>query len=70
MGDTGSLPSGAALGTIAVMIKQEFLLVIVGGIFVMETLSVIIQVLIVQVQGETGVQDGADPPPLRVERLE
>ena len=45
MGDTGSLSLGAALGTIAVMIKQEFLLVIVGGIFVMETLSVIIQVL-------------------------
>ena len=45
MGDTGSLSLGAALGTIAVVIKQEFLLVIVGGIFVMETLSVIIQVL-------------------------
>jgi phospho-N-acetylmuramoyl-pentapeptide-transferase len=45
MGDTGSLSLGAALGTIAVMIKQEFLLVIVGGIFVMETMSVIIQVL-------------------------
>ncbi len=45
MGDTGSLSLGAALGAIALMIKQEFLLVIVGGIFVMETLSVIIQVL-------------------------
>jgi phospho-N-acetylmuramoyl-pentapeptide-transferase len=45
MGDTGSLSLGAALGTIAVIIKQEILLVIVGGIFVVETLSVIIQVL-------------------------
>jgi phospho-N-acetylmuramoyl-pentapeptide-transferase len=45
MGDTGSLALGAGLGAIAVVIKQEFLLVIVGGIFVMETLSVIIQVL-------------------------
>jgi phospho-N-acetylmuramoyl-pentapeptide-transferase len=45
MGDTGSLSLGASLATIAVIIKQEILLVIVGGIFVIETLSVIIQVL-------------------------
>lgn len=45
MGDVGSLALGAALGTIAVVTKQEFLLVIVGGIFVAETLSVIIQVV-------------------------
>jgi len=45
MGDVGSLALGAALGTIAVVTKQEFLLVIVGGIFVAETLSVIIQVI-------------------------
>ncbi|OGP61787.1 MAG: phospho-N-acetylmuramoyl-pentapeptide-transferase [Deltaproteobacteria bacterium RBG_13_47_9] len=44
MGDVGSLALGAALGTIALITKQEFLLVIVGGIFVIETLSVIIQV--------------------------
>jgi len=44
MGDVGSLALGAALGTIAMITKQEFLLVIVGGIFVMEALSVIIQV--------------------------
>ena len=44
MGDTGSLPLGAALGTLAVMTKQEILLAIVGGIFVMETFSVIFQV--------------------------
>jgi len=45
MGDTGSLSIGAALGTVAVLIKKEFLLPIVGGIFVAEALSVIIQVL-------------------------
>ena len=44
MGDTGSLALGATLGTVAVLIKQEFLLLIVGAIFVAEVLSVIIQV--------------------------
>jgi phospho-N-acetylmuramoyl-pentapeptide-transferase len=51
-GDTGSLSLGAGLGAIAVMIKQEFLLVIVGGIFVMESLSVIIQVLSFKCRGK------------------
>jgi len=44
MGDVGSLALGGALGAIAIIIKQEFLLAIVGGIFVMEALSVIMQV--------------------------
>ena len=44
MGDVGSLGLGGALGVTALLIKQEFLLVIVGGIFVLEALSVIIQV--------------------------
>jgi phospho-N-acetylmuramoyl-pentapeptide-transferase len=44
MGDTGSLALGGALGTVAIMIKQELLLVIAGGIFVMEAVSVILQV--------------------------
>lgn len=44
MGDTGSLALGGALGTIAVLLKQELVLLIVGGVFVMEALSVIIQV--------------------------
>ena len=52
MGDTGSLSLGAGLGVIAVMIKQEFLLVIVGGIFVIEALSVIIQVLSFKCRGK------------------
>jgi len=44
MGDVGSLPLGAALGTVAVITKQEILLVLVGGLFVVEALSVIFQV--------------------------
>ncbi len=44
MGDTGSLALGGALATIAVLIKQELLLFIIGGVFVMEAFSVIIQV--------------------------
>ena len=44
MGDVGSLALGGALGTVALLIKQEFLLIIVGGVFVLEALSVIIQV--------------------------
>ena len=44
MGDVGSLALGAALGTVATLIKQELLLVIVGGVFVLEALSVVIQV--------------------------
>ena len=46
MGDMGSLALGGFLGILALMIKQEFLLTVVGGIFVIETLSVIIQVFV------------------------
>jgi phospho-N-acetylmuramoyl-pentapeptide-transferase len=44
MGDVGSLALGGALGTVAILIKQELLLLIVGGVFVLEAASVIIQV--------------------------
>lgn len=44
MGDTGSLAVGGAFGTLAILLKAEFLLVIVGGVFVMEAASVILQV--------------------------
>ena len=44
MGDVGSLALGGALGTVAILIKQELLLPIVGGVFVIEALSVIVQV--------------------------
>lgn len=44
MGDVGSLPLGAVLGTVAILTKQEIVLVLVGGLFVFEALSVIFQV--------------------------
>ena len=44
MGDTGSLALGAAMGTIAIILKKEILLVIIGGVFVLEALSVIMQI--------------------------
>jgi len=44
MGDVGSLPLGAALGTVAVISKHELLLLMVGGVFVIEAVSVIFQV--------------------------
>ncbi len=51
MGDVGSLSLGAALGMVAIIIKQEILLAIVGGIFVMEAMSVIMQVGFFKVSG-------------------
>ncbi len=52
MGDTGSLAMGGALGAIAVITKHEIVLSIIGGLFVMETLSVIIQVLSFKMRGK------------------
>lgn len=52
MGDVGSLALGGTLGTIAVLLRQEFLLVIMGGVFVMETLSVILQVGSFKLRGQ------------------
>lgn len=51
MGDTGALALGGALGAIAVLIKKELILVIVGGVFVIEALSVVIQVLSYRYRG-------------------
>ncbi len=51
MGDTGSLALGGALGAIAILLKKELLLVVVGGVFVMVALSVIIQVLSYRYRG-------------------
>ncbi len=45
MGDTGSLALGSALGTLAILLKKELLLIIIGGVFAAEALSVIFQVL-------------------------
>ena len=70
MGDVGSLALGAALATVAILIKQELLLLIVGGVFVIEALSVVIQVGVVQDDRPARVQDGAAAPPLRADRVE
>ena len=52
MGDVGALGLGAALGTIAVIVRQELVLVVMGGIFVVETLSVMIQVASFKLTGK------------------
>tara|TARA_B100001250_G_scaffold87558_1_gene72416 strand:- start:1439 stop:2521 length:1083 start_codon:yes stop_codon:yes gene_type:complete len=51
MGDVGSLALGAALGIVAVIIRHEYVLLIMGGVFVIETLSVIVQVTSVRLTG-------------------
>ncbi|HLS22875.1 MAG TPA: phospho-N-acetylmuramoyl-pentapeptide-transferase [Pseudogracilibacillus sp.] len=52
MGDTGSLALGAAIASVAILMKLEILLVIIGGVFVIETLSVIIQVISFKLTGK------------------
>jgi phospho-N-acetylmuramoyl-pentapeptide-transferase len=52
MGDTGSLSMGGALGAVAVAIKHELVLAIVGGLFVLETASVIVQVASFKLTGK------------------
>jgi phospho-N-acetylmuramoyl-pentapeptide-transferase len=52
MGDVGSMALGGALGTVALLIKQEVLLILVGGLFVIEALSVIVQVASFKLRGK------------------
>jgi phospho-N-acetylmuramoyl-pentapeptide-transferase len=52
MGDTGALALGGALGTLALLVKKEMLLVIIGGVFVLEAVSVIIQVMYFKMTGK------------------
>ncbi|HEY7784560.1 MAG TPA: phospho-N-acetylmuramoyl-pentapeptide-transferase [Pyrinomonadaceae bacterium] len=53
MGDTGSLAIGGAIGTVAVLTKQEFMLVMIGGVFVLEALSVMLQVSVFKMTKRT-----------------
>ncbi len=79
MGDTGSLAIGGSFGAVAVMLKSEFLLVIIGGVFVAEAVSVMVQTDHVQVAEADpgprvrrltpGIQDGSVAPSLREARL-
>ncbi|EKD44884.1 MAG: Phospho-N-acetylmuramoyl-pentapeptide-transferase, partial [uncultured bacterium] len=52
MGDVGSLSIGSALGVMAVMVRQELVLLLMGGIFVIETMSVILQVASFKLRGK------------------
>ena len=52
MGDTGSLSMGGTLGTLALITKHEIVLAIIGGLFVLETFSVIIQVISYKLTGK------------------
>ena len=52
MGDVGSLALGALLGVIAVLVRQEIVLIVMGGIFVIETMSVILQVGSFKLRGQ------------------
>ena len=73
MGDVGSLALGGSIGMIAVAIKQEILLFFVGGVFVLEALSVILQVAVVPPDGEAHFSDVAAAPSFRaggMERIE
>ena len=65
MGDVGSLALGGAIGTVAVIIKQELLLPFIGGIFVIEAVSVILQVGSYKLRKQAHLQDGAAAPSLR-----
>jgi len=60
MGDTGSLAIGGALGTVAILLRAEFLLVIIGGVFVAEQLSVILQIGVYKWHKRTRGREYAD----------
>ena len=52
MGDTGSLALGGSLAAVAIIVKHEIVLAIIGGLFVLETVSVIIQVISFKLTGK------------------
>ena len=70
MGDTGSLAIGGMIGVVAICCKQELLLVVVGGVFVIEAVSVILQVLSFKLTGKRIFAMSPHPSSFRIERLE
>ena len=70
MGDVGSLAIGGSIGLIAVAIKQEILLFSVGGVFVLEAISVILQVVSFRLTRQANFSHGAAAPSFRTGRLE
>ena len=69
MGDTGSLSIGAALGTISIITKHELVLAIIGGLFVLEAVSVIVQVASFKIDRAARLPHGAAAPSFRAEGL-
>ena len=63
MGDTGSLAIGGALGTVAILLKAEFLLLLIGGVFAAEAISVMLQTGIYKWYKRTRGREYADSPP-------
>ncbi len=70
MGDTGSLAIGGLLAASAMILKQELLLVVIAGVFVMELLSVVIQVTSYKATKRVGVSDGTAASSFRAGRYE
>jgi phospho-N-acetylmuramoyl-pentapeptide-transferase len=60
MGDTGSLAIGGALGTVAILLKAEFLLLLIGGVFAAEAVSVILQTSVFKGHTRTRGREYAD----------
>ena len=58
MGDTGSLALGGSLGAIGVVTKHEIVLAITGGLFILEAISVIVQVISFKLTGKKNIYDG------------
>ena len=69
MGDTGSLSLGGSLAAVAIIVKHEIVLAIIGGLFVLETVSVIIQVISFKLTGKKSFQNGAYSSSLREKGL-
>ena len=69
MGDTGSLALGGLFAAMSIATHTEFLAIILGGLFVMETLSDVIQVGYFKMTHKRCVQDGSDPPSFRIEGM-
>ena len=65
MGDTGSLSIGSGLAALCLLMNLDLLLVVIGGLFVIVTLSVVVQVVSFRVFHRRVLPDGAAPPPLR-----
>ncbi len=69
MGDTGSLSTGGALGAVAVAVKHELVLAIIGGLFVLEAVSVIVQVASFKLTGRRVFRMAPAAPPFREDGL-